>query len=370
MLLGAFLTAALASGCGEENDRPIDDGEEVGDTFVPETGDDADADAADAAEDPQPEDTDPTDATPTSDADGSDDIADATDDAIGADTVEDIEIDLGPSGPTPDERFGVPPIYEDGDQEVMDPFDGIRILSRTTSTPRPLAYHVLLVDTAAEGLGFRLTPQNGDDPRETTRQTVRTWVTETEAQVGINTHFFAPWPPDDPYADCLGFAVSDGDAYSPFSGARPYAIALGPDNTATFVERDPSDESGFAFLPDVPVDDAFGAGERIVTNGENTGTWEELHPRTAAGLTADGDLVFVVVDGRQEGVSEGMTTPELAEIMIDLGVEDAINLDGGGSSTLVVSNPTPRVVNVPVGILLPRTERDNGCNLAIFAAPR
>lgn len=65
----------------------------------------------------------------------------------------------------------------------------------------------------------------------------------------------------------------------------------------------------------------------------------DYHPRTAVGYTADGSkLIFVVVDGRQEGFSRGMSLPELADFLISLGAQTAINLDGGGSSTLVVRN--------------------------------
>ena len=61
------------------------------------------------------------------------------------------------------------------------------------------------------------------------------------------------------------------------------------------------------------------------------------NPRTAAGVTADGHLVLFVCEGRNmtEGVA-GFTTAEVAEIMKDLGCVDAINLDGGGSSCMLV----------------------------------
>ena len=63
----------------------------------------------------------------------------------------------------------------------------------------------------------------------------------------------------------------------------------------------------------------------------------ERHPRTAVGLDSDGDLLWiVVVDGRQADYSMGMTLPELASLMEVLGVEEAINLDGGGSSVMVL----------------------------------
>ena len=68
-------------------------------------------------------------------------------------------------------------------------------------------------------------------------------------------------------------------------------------------------------------------------------------PRTAIGVTADGHILLVVVDGRDPGYSRGATLPELADIMISLGARTAYNLDGGGSSELwfngvVVNQPS------------------------------
>jgi hypothetical protein len=61
------------------------------------------------------------------------------------------------------------------------------------------------------------------------------------------------------------------------------------------------------------------------------------HPRTAVGWSADPPRLFwVVVDGRQAGYSAGMTLDELAALMLRLGAREALNLDGGGSSALVV----------------------------------
>ena len=61
------------------------------------------------------------------------------------------------------------------------------------------------------------------------------------------------------------------------------------------------------------------------------------HPRTAVGLDRAGRrLWLVVVDGRRPGYSDGMTLPELADLLEDLGVTDAVNLDGGGSTVMVL----------------------------------
>ncbi len=70
--------------------------------------------------------------------------------------------------------------------------------------------------------------------------------------------------------------------------------------------------------------------------GFNAAFWNDRHPRTALGSTVHGDLWMVVVDGRQPGVSRGASLSELGVIMQKLGCIDAMNLDGGGSSEMVL----------------------------------
>jgi len=68
------------------------------------------------------------------------------------------------------------------------------------------------------------------------------------------------------------------------------------------------------------------------------------HPRTAIGWTARGHLLLVLVDGRQPPFSAGMTLDEMTQLFSRLGATDALNLDGGGSSAMVVRG---RVMNKP-----------------------
>lgn len=71
------------------------------------------------------------------------------------------------------------------------------------------------------------------------------------------------------------------------------------------------------------------------------------HPRTAVGITADDHLILVTVDGRQKEAA-GMTIPELTLLMDDLNCRDALNLDGGGSTTMYINGKTANgVVNYP-----------------------
>lgn len=96
-----------------------------------------------------------------------------------------------------------------------------------------------------------------------------------------------------------------------------------------------------------------GAGPRLVMNGNIFVTVDEEQfpndirigaaPRSAVGVTKDGDYLIAVVDGRQRS-SRGCTLTEWASILINFGAVDAINLDGGGSSTLVINGS---VINSP-----------------------
>ncbi len=99
-------------------------------------------------------------------------------------------------------------------------------------------------------------------------------------------------------------------------------------------------------------DDLFGGvagGQLLVQNGKvlPSDQWVELaafdtdhvlkrHPRTAIGRSDSGHVLLVTVDGRQSGWSNGLTMRELAEVMIALGADDAVNLDGGGATTMTV----------------------------------
>lgn len=109
-----------------------------------------------------------------------------------------------------------------------------------------------------------------------------------------------------------------------------------------------------AIIPGEEVWFVLGGGPRLVTGGEVTVTADEERfrsdvsrgraPRTAIGLTGDGTLLLVTVDGRQPGFSVGMTLWELAELMIELGAKEAMNLDGGASTAMVIGD---QVVNIP-----------------------
>lgn len=121
-----------------------------------------------------------------------------------------------------------------------------------------------------------------------------------------------------------------------------------------------------AFAPEFVI----GGGPRLVRSGRNAaasdpGNYPEgfaaaRHPRTAAGVRADGRILLVTVDGRQPELSVGMTIAELAALLIELGAVEAINMDGGGSTTMALRG---RVVNSPSDVT---GERAVGDALLVF----
>lgn len=104
------------------------------------------------------------------------------------------------------------------------------------------------------------------------------------------------------------------------------------------------------------TDDRKQPGTLLVEAGRNAGATARVapnvrHPRTAAGVTADGHtLILLIIDGRQPGHSLGVTLPELAGLMLELGAFEAVNLDGGGSTSFYLRRADGSVVtNRPSG---------------------
>lgn len=108
-------------------------------------------------------------------------------------------------------------------------------------------------------------------------------------------------------------------------------------------------------VPLTPQTYVMGGGVGLVNNGRirvtaladgqaSVNMMLRRHPRTMAGITKSGGLILATVDGRVPGVTVGASMVEAAQLMRWLGAKQAINLDGGGSSAMVVGH---KVVNQP-----------------------
>ena len=283
---------------------------------------------------------------------------------------------------------------------VERPFQGVVHIRRTETEPRGLHIHIVKVDLAAPGVRFKLTPPSGT--RETVRQTTLDFLKQEQAQVAVNGHFFVPFPSADTEVNLVGFAASMGTVYSSFEDpvqsyaivARAPALNIDPSNRAEIVHYDPSFEDGRRLIEPVTIGNAIAGSAQIVTNGaktvphysgpenlfalltpggpngySNAKSWYDvLQARTAIGLSHDNRTLYLfTVDVR--GGSAGMSLPEVADMLIREGVYQALNLDGGGSTTMAMEDPATRVRSIVNVSSDNPNGRSVGSSLALFAEP-
>jgi hypothetical protein len=120
---------------------------------------------------------------------------------------------------------------------------------------------------------------------------------------------------------------------------------------SSWIHRETSDGKPVFKKPDLKkwkMTTAVGGGPVLIQNGEVEITNEEelkftgkaindKHPRTCIGYTNNGYLIIMTIQGRFAGIADGATLEQAAKLLIDLGCTEALNLDGGGSSCMLVN---------------------------------
>lgn len=203
---------------------------------------------------------------------------------------------------------------------------------------------------------------------------VNEWAEANGATLTVNASFFDlrldPRPASAEYTpNYTTGAPSDirGLSLGAHGLVSPPRVVTGRDDPALLVYGDGHARATYAGEGDLAgvicavagigaTDDRKQPGTLLVEAGKNTGATARVapnvrHPRTAAGVTADGHtLILLAIDGRQPAHSVGVTLPELADLMIELGAHDALNLDGGGSTSFYLRRADGSVVtNQPSG---------------------
>lgn len=229
-----------------------------------------------------------------------------------------------------------------------------------TEIPRPNRAHFLRIDLKAPGISFLATPPGDSPDGHTTGMTTSTFLNRYRLQAAVNAAPFGPiWQVEGKPVKVSGLTVSRGKVVSPPTTLP--ALVITKRNQARVVEP-PFDLKG--------IDTAVAGFGVVLRDGVVTGKADQLHPRTAAGISHDGRYLYLmVVDGRQPGFSEGITTAEVGEWLKEVGASDGVNLDGGGTSTMVVEDArrTPRILNLPIHDNMPGKERVAGSHLGIRA---
>ncbi|MBE6391687.1 MAG: phosphodiester glycosidase family protein [Lentisphaerae bacterium] len=217
------------------------------------------------------------------------------------------------------------------------------------TSPRLIRAAAVRVDLGSGRFGFKMTPRDRDWGKpmpdypkgiiRTRRVTCRKFMEDAVKNgenmvVSVNGSpwgpFHAPWTFK--YAGNQGLIVSDGQLVAEIRKGRPSFVVY-KDGTMEFKLFAPGDDissvqhaiSGFGFV----------LRDGKLTPKDNPRA--KLAPRTGYGLSKDKRYMYIVaIDGRQPGYSMGASTYEVGQFLLHLGAYSGLNMDGGGSTTLIV----------------------------------
>lgn len=231
------------------------------------------------------------------------------------------------------------------------PFRGVTYRQEVRTDP-PLRLHIVTIDLTDPAIRLVVRPggddPDGEGPWNTVLRPVSSVASREGLDVAINGDFFSGKDRlpivgsyfEGNWAKPVGMAMSDGKVWC--KGATRPALVVDAAGKVTIG----------APAPLVAKARQIVAGNAMVlTKGKVVGVADAPAPRTGAGIDATGGrLVLLVIDGRQPNFSAGVSQRQLGEELLKLGCIDGLNLDGGGSTTLVMRDAESgqwRILNRP-----------------------
>jgi exopolysaccharide biosynthesis protein len=249
-------------------------------------------------------------------------------------------------------------------------FAGVEYGRSAISRPRPLMLHVVTVDLKKSGVKVLMTPS-----LPLKAQTTSDFLQENKLQIAVNASYFnhfyekSPWdyyPHSGDEVTPLGEAITNGKRHGTPIATWPI-LCFAADNTAKIMK---------GTCPKSTIN-AVAGRELLVKQGRPVekiydSDNDKPYSRVAVGIDRPGEkLWLIVVDGKQPLYSEGITKTELAQIIANLGADKALNLDGGGSTTLVTATDRgAKVLNAPMRAKLPMNERPVANHIGFYAQPQ
>jgi exopolysaccharide biosynthesis protein len=235
------------------------------------------------------------------------------------------------------------------------PYPGITFHSETRKDPANKVYWVE-IDVTDPHVNLRVSA-GGPDPDgegkfQTTLMSTSAVAQRERFDLAVNGDFFQakkneggialPGYRANQWALVEGPAVTDGKVWSKSLKPRPALIVRQGGKVG--IEQ--------VSVPEADLQQVISGMPMLVAKGKALKNENQArHPRTAVGVDEKGTkLIILVVDGRNPGMSEGMTLTELAEEFVRLGCYSAINLDGGGSTSMVMREPSAdnwKILNRP-----------------------
>jgi exopolysaccharide biosynthesis protein len=220
--------------------------------------------------------------------------------------------------------------------------------TETQSGPRPLKIRFLMIDLTSEDLEVITLPgedPDGNGPAESQLTSPAVLFNKYKAVAAVNANAFSGigknesshtvWYKGQP-VDMHGMVVSRGKTISPAETGR----------SAFWLDKDRKPHIGNpaagASVTEAVADwfSPLIINSKIIPDASD----QAVHPRTALGFDESGKwLLLVVVDGRQPGYSEGISLYDLAKILEAKGCTQSVNLDGGGSSIMLIRDRDNRL---------------------------
>ena len=253
-------------------------------------------------------------------------------------------------------------------------WQGIKYQRIAIKKPNKVLIHIAEINLNAKGIHFLVSPSGKPAKFDINAQTTSHFLEKNKLQLAINGSFFTPfhshgplnyYPHEGDPVDTLGLAISSGKIYS--NDFPDWAVFCATKNHVAISQTGCSKGT----------QQAISGKELIVKQGQlNTSHLTShyakgTHPRSAIAINkAKTKVWFITVDGRQKNYSIGMSLDELGKLLINLGAYNAINLDGGGSSTLVTQNGNQaKLLNAPFHTKIPMNERPVANHLGVYALP-
>jgi hypothetical protein len=238
--------------------------------------------------------------------------------------------------------------------------------------PRPMVVHIITVDLERAKPTFFTTPPVAGLSYPYRAQSVSTFLKQHKLQIAVNADFFkpywgrGPWDYYPHFGDPVytrGFSIHKSKVVTPENCYRP-SIFFSDDNRVSF------DKDEFKPYHAISGEAIYlHKGEWCIKEPDKSYWRTSLQPRCTVGLSTDKTkFMIMVIDGRQPGYSEGATVKEMAGIAARYGAGTMLDLDGGGSETLVKEGKDgePTILNCPIDSWIPNRERPVANQLGLW----
>jgi Phosphodiester glycosidase len=273
--------------------------------------------------------------------------------------------------------YGIPHWLRPTGNESRSLFQGIDYRREVRSVPRPLVIHTVAIDLTAPGIEVLVTPGNATpDNTETNARTTSEFLQAFKLQLAVNANFFwyfrekTPWdyfPKSGDRVNTVGQSISNGVSYSK---AEPdwSVLCFSSTHRASIISE--------GKCP-IGTQQAVAGSTTLVDKSEplkarqDTADSDGLYSRTVVAVDRSGEKLWIIaVDDKQPLYSEGVTLAEMTALVMELGAYAAVNLDGGGSTTLVSETRSGvKILNAPIQTKIPMRERPVANHLGFYANP-